>query len=147
MTIAEHIVAQARQLVGVEYRHLGRGPFAFDCLGLVLEVLKRLELMAADFDFTDYTTNVADYELQQHLEASPYLERLPTWHTALPADILLQRFHTNLPASHLLLVTARRRDALWAVHASNRTGRVVEQRVAHLERNVAAFRLIEVAHG
>lgn len=145
MTTAEKIVMQARSLQGATYRHRGRGPLAYDCLGMVLEVFKRLDLVAADFDFTDYTTNVADYQLQQYLEASPYLERLPNWRTALPADILLQRFHASQPASHLILISKRQAGALWGVHASLRSERVVEQRIAHLERNVAAFRLKEVA--
>ena len=149
MTTPDQIVSQARSLVGAEYRHLGRGPLAYDCLGVVLEVCHRLDLVAVDFDFTNYTQRVADYELQQHLEASTYLEKLSSWREAQSADILLQRFHSALPASHLILITMRQGDALWGVHASNRGAarRVIEQRIAHLERNVSAYRLKEVARG
>lgn len=145
MSTANTIVAHARQLIGFPYRHLGRGPFAFDCLGLVLTTLKRAGVMAEAFDFTNYSQNVADYELQQHLEASAYLDKLSTWKDAQPADILLQRFHSRLPASHLILISKREGSALWGVHAARRA--VMEQRIAHLERNVAAYRLKEVAHG
>lgn len=103
--------------------------------------------MPQSFDFTGYTQNVADYELEQHLDASPFVERLSTWSEAQPADILLQRFHNSLPASHLILITQRAGDSLWGVHAALRLGGVVEQRIAHLERNRAAYRLKEVVHG
>jgi cell wall-associated NlpC family hydrolase len=143
--IADAIVAHARSLIGFPYRHLGRGPIAFDCLGLVLAVCKRAGVVDPGFDFTNYTQNVADYQLQQYLEASHYLEKLPSWHEAQPADILLQRFHSALPASHLIVISKREGPAMWGVHAARRA--VLEQRIAHVERNVAAYRLKEVARG
>jgi cell wall-associated NlpC family hydrolase len=145
ISTAHQVVAHARRLVGFPYRHRGRGPIAYDCLGLVLAVCKSAGVVAEAFDFTDYTQNVADYELQQHLEASQYLDRLPSWKEAQPADILLQRFHVALPASHLIIISKREGPTLWGVHAARRA--VMEQRIAHLERNVAAYRLKEVAHG
>lgn len=147
MTTPENIVAIVRSLRGAQYRHHGRGPFAYDCLGVLLKALWCTGLAPASFNFTNYTQNVADYELQHHLEASPYVARLSNWREAQPADILLQRFYSALPASHLIVISMRQADALWGVHASNRSGFVVEQRIAHLERNVAAYRLKEVARG
>lgn len=140
---ADNIVKKARSFIGVPYRHLGRSLFGFDCLGLVLAVCKGAGVVAEAFDFTDYTQNVADYELQQHLEASQYLDKLPSWKEAQPADILLQRFHVALPASHLIIISKREGPTLWGVHAARRA--VMEQRIAHLERNVAAYRLKGVA--
>lgn len=145
MTTPEQIIASARALVGAAYRHRGRGPVGYDCLGVVLKTGWATGLVPQSFDFTNYTQNVADYELQQQLEASPYVAKLSSWQAAQPADILLQRFHSALPASHLIVISRRLGDALWGVHASRRG--VVEQRIAHLERNVAAYKLIEVAHG
>jgi cell wall-associated NlpC family hydrolase len=147
MTSPDTIVAEARSLIGAPYRHLGRGPFAYDCLGVLIYVVKRCALVPVDFDFTDYGQDTAQYVLERHLNTSAYLERLPAWREALPGDILLQRFHLSLPASHLQLITLRDGDALWGVHASNRAARVVEQRIAHTERCLAAYRLKEVARG
>ena len=141
MDLTEQIVSEARALEGAAYRHRGRGPIAYDCLGVVLKVLWRTGLAPESFDFTDYSQNVADYELQQHLDASPFVERLDSWRDAQPADILLQRFYSFLPASHLIVITRRENDALWGVHASNRVGKVVEQGIRHVERNIAAYRL------
>jgi hypothetical protein len=45
----------------------------------------------------------------------------------------------------LIVITMSHAGALWGVHAGRRG--VVEQRIAHQERNVAAFRLKEVARG
>jgi len=145
MTTQESIVSEARALIGLPFRHLGRGPFAFDCLGVVLQSFKCAGVLPAEVDFTGYSTNVSDYELEQHLDGSPHLERLSNWRESEPADILLQRFHVALPASHLRLITMRQGDALWGVHAGRRG--VVEQRIMHIERNRAAYRLKEVAHG
>src|ERR1043165_8485093 len=127
MASPEQIIIEARKLLGLPFRHHGRGPFAYDCLGVVLRVAWSTGLAPESFDFTDYTQNVADYELEQHLNASPYLERLSSWREAQPGDILLQRFHNNLPASHLIVISDRQRDSLWGIHASRRA--VVEQRI------------------
>jgi cell wall-associated NlpC family hydrolase len=145
MPTTDQIIAEARTLIGLPYRHLGRGPFAVDCLGVLIHVLKASGLAPADFDFTNYGRVTADYELEQHLDEADQLERLATWHEAQPGDVLLQRFRKNLPASHLIIVTAKRNTSLWGVHAGRRG--VVEVRVAHVERNLAAYRLKEVAHG
>jgi len=161
MATAETVITAARALVGAPYRHRGRGPIAYDCLGVVLTAGWRAGVVPDAFDFLEYSTNVADYELEQHLNACPYVERLAHWREAQPADILLQRFHNALPASHLILITQRADFAaaglatngdggrlhLWGVHASLRLGQVTEQGIVHLERNLAAYRLTGVAHG
>lgn len=145
LTIADTIIAEARAKIGLPFRHHGRGPFAYDCLGLVLHACHCAGVIPLEVDDTSYSLNVADYELEQRLNAAPYFERLPHWREAQPADILLQRFHASLPASHLRLITRREGAALWSVHAG-RNG-VVEQRVMHLERNRAAYRIKEVTNG
>jgi len=142
MPSPDQIIAEARKLIGAPYRHLGRGPFAYDCLGLVLAVFKRVGAVAQDFDFTDYSQDTSQYQLEQYLNGSDFLECLAHWKDAQPGDILLQRFHLSIPASHLILITMAERGSLWGVHASRRG--VVEQRIAHIERCVAAYRLKEV---
>src|SRR5215213_2234064 len=104
------IIAAARALIGAQYRHRGRGPIGYDCVGVVLNSAWRAGVIPKTFDFTDYTQNVAYYELEQHLNQSPYVARLNNWREAQPADILLQRFHVALPASHLILITSRELD-------------------------------------
>jgi cell wall-associated NlpC family hydrolase len=141
----ETLIADARTLIGLPYRHLGRGPFAYDCLGLVLEVVKRAGLVPAGFDYQDYSENAEHYILEQQLDASGFLTRLDNWRVARPGDLVLQKFRVNLPASHLILVTNFDGTEWWGVHASRRG--VVEQRIAHHERNHGAFRLKEVARG
>ena len=145
LTASQIVIAEARALIDAPYRHRGRGPVGWDCLGVVLNSAWSTGLVPRGFDFTDYTENVADYILEQHLDESGFLDRLSKWDLAQPGDILLQRFRKSLPASHLIIISTVERGGWWGIHASRRG--VVEQRIAHFERCVAAYRLKEVAHG
>lgn len=96
----------ARGLIGRPFAHRGRGPEAFDCWGLVMEVYRQtfgIELpdYAADGSRTHRAAAAAlvDGERGAWIELSPSAER--------PGDvILLRRFGRPL---HLGLVMGRRR--------------------------------------
>src|SRR5690242_10724691 len=106
MSVAEIVIAEARALARAKapYRHRGRGPVGWDCLGVVLKAAWATGLVPEDFDFTTYTENGADYVPERHLDESGYLDRLGSWELAQPGDILLQRFRKSLPASHLIII-------------------------------------------
>jgi cell wall-associated NlpC family hydrolase len=133
------VVAEARKLIDKPYRHLGRGPVAYDCLGVLLTVAKATRQIDPDFDYRDYTEDTSHYQLE--LEIAKHMTRLRHWQDAEPGDVLLQRFHVAQPASHIIIISQRVGDYRWGIHASRRLGRCLEQIVAHYERNHAAFRL------
>jgi cell wall-associated NlpC family hydrolase len=144
-TTPEAVVAEARKHEGEPYRHRGRTELGRDCLGLLLAVAKATGQLEPDFDYRDYTQDASTYQLVEEL--SKKMLRLDDWTTAQPGDVLLQKFHVALPASHIVILTERRGNHLWGIHASRFTGRCVEQIVRHYERIHAAFRLKGVVHG
>lgn len=133
------IVAAAKRYEGEPYRHRGRNQFGRDCLGLLLAVLKDTGQIDPNFDFHDYTKDVTRYVLER--EMNKHLLRLAAWHDAEPGDVVLQKFHLSYPASHIVIITNKRAGQWWGMHNSLVVGRCVEQRLAHHERNFAAYRL------
>lgn len=136
-TFASELVAHARGYEGVSYRHHGRSRLGLDCLGLYLVCLWEMGVSVPDF--RDYSQDVATYTLRERV--GERMTELGDWREARAGDVLLARFHVRLPASHLMVVTDAGASApTRVIHASNRTKRVVEQRLAHVERIVCAFR-------
>ena len=143
----EQFIAVVRSFDGVPYRHLGRSRFGVDCVGVLLCAAQELGIVPSDADWREYTQNVADYTLVEEIEASGYLTRLAEWTDAREGDVLLQKFHKRLPASHILIVTKFDGSYWTALHASRSSKRVEEVRVAHPERCFAAYRMKGVGDG
>ena len=143
--VREQLVAAVRPYRGAPWRHLGRSPLGVDCLGLLILAGRDAGLLPPGRDWLGYSTNTADYRLVEEMEACEFLERLPSWRDAREGDVLLQKFHSARPASHVLVVTRFDGTYWWAMHAPREGRSVVETRVAHTERCFAAFRLKGVA--
>ena len=143
----DEFIAAVRLFNGAPYRHLGRSPLGVDCLGVLVCAAHDLGLIPREVDRREYSRNVADYTLVEEIEASGYLERLPQWTDARPGDVLLQKFHKRLPASHVLIVTKFDGQYWTVLHASRASKRVEEVRLAHPERCFAAYRMKGVADG
>lgn len=143
----EQFISVVRSFDNVPYRHLGRSHMGVDCLGVLVCAARELNLIPTDADWRDYTQNVADYKLIEEIAQSGFLTRLPQWTDARSGDVLLQKFHVRLPASHILIVT-RYDGYYWtALHASRASKRVEETRIANPERCFAAFRMKGVSDG
>jgi hypothetical protein len=148
VTVArEQFVSVVRSFDRTPYRHLGRSRLGVDCLGVLVCAARELELIPVDADWREYTTNTADYRLVEEIEASGYLDRLRSWTDARPGDVVLQKFHKRLPASHVLICTQFDGTYWTVLHASRASGRVEEVRVANPERCFAAYRMKGVGDG
>lgn len=81
------IVAQARQWLGVTWRHQGRTRTGVDCIGLVIKVAHELQL--SQFDIANYSAKATDETLRdgcrQHLVEIPLA-------TMQPGDVVVMRF-------------------------------------------------------
>jgi len=143
----EQFITAVRAFDGVSYRHLGRSEFGVDCLGVLVCAARNLGLIPENADWRDYTQNVEDYRLIEEIEASGFLARLPHWTDARAGDVILQKFHSRFPASHILIVTKFDGQYWTALHASRGSKRVEEVRVAHPERCFAAYRMKGVGDG
>lgn len=145
MNITARLITAARSYVGAPYRHLGRSRFGVDCLGLLVCAARDAGLLEEERDWRDYTSRATDYTIIEEMEASGLFMRLADWRAARAGDVILQKFHARYPASHILIVTEFDGTYWRAIHASSHTGRVVEQRVGHIERCFATYRFKEAA--
>lgn len=128
----------AQSFEGVPWRHRGASRLGIDCLHLVIVAGKQAGLIPSSYLAPAYSRNTSSYELLESLKQSGYVNELESWRQAERGDLLVQKFHVKLPASHLLIVTKRTESQWWAVHAGLR--QVVTQRLIHHERCVSAFR-------
>lgn len=140
-------IAAVRAYEGAPYRHLGRSILGVDCLGAWVCAGWDTGVVPRDRDWREYTSNVADYQLVEEIEASGFMQRLPVWQDAQPGDIILQKFHKRLPASHILICTKFDSQYWTVLHASRASKRVEEVRLAHPERCFASFRMKGVSDG
>jgi cell wall-associated NlpC family hydrolase len=132
MVSRQQIVTAARAKLGAAFRHQGRGPEAYDCVGLVIKVAHELGL--SNFDSKGYTRAPNPAEMREALEANLEYVRFDT---VQPGDVLW--FRAPEP-QHLGIVTSML--PMQMVHAFQRTGRVVETGIDRFwrQRIVACFR-------
>ena len=117
----ERVVAQARTMVGVPWRHQGRKPWAVDCLGLVI-----VSMTAAGWQMqaempSGYGREPWDDALRRGLQSHFGEPVAGTW---LPGDVALFRWGKAEP-SHVGILADHPHGGISLIHASNRRG-VVE---------------------
>ena len=116
---AEKAVEHARSMLGVRWRHLGRKPWAVDCLGLVILSLRAAGCAHADAP-DRYGREPWDDQLRKGLRERPG-PPVDDWR---PGDVALFRMVRDQP-SHVGLLAPYIWGGLSLIHASNRHG-VVE---------------------
>lgn len=129
MTTRDRVIAEARALLGVRFRHQGRhAVHGLDCLGLLLVVAERSGLTIAGqparaLDACDYGSRPDAMRLQATLEQALCLRT----GSAQPGDVLLLKIQ-GAP-QHLALVSDYPQPgALGMIHAYALARRVVEHR-------------------
>ncbi|MFN4282368.1 MAG: C40 family peptidase [Alphaproteobacteria bacterium] len=65
---SDRIVAEARSWLGVPWRHQGRSRAGIDCVGLVVQVARALDL--ADYDHTAYGRRAQGQGFVEHFRAN-----------------------------------------------------------------------------
>jgi cell wall-associated NlpC family hydrolase len=88
------IVEKAREYVGKNYRHQGRGPHHYDCIGLAACVARELGLRSKDggqflanYDLNNYRRGADGRVLYRELRR--HLHLVPTFSEARDGDVLM----------------------------------------------------------
>lgn len=112
----EDIIAAARLAIGTPFRHQGRSVGrALDCAGLVIHVVRTLEIDHQDR--TDYPRRPHNNELQAQLDLQDNLDKVSGPPQA--GDILLMRFGRE--PQHLAIFTGAN-----IIHSWQQAGKVCE---------------------
>ena len=112
MTPAD-VIAEARQWVGVPFRHQGRSERGIDCVGLPIVVCQNIGLIGPNFEITNYG----------RLPSLDLVERLKSHCQPIPAPVagsLIVIAWTKI-AAHVAICTGET-----MIHAYESVGRVVE---------------------
>ena len=128
----ELMVAHARSMIGVPWRHQGRKPWAVDCLGLVELSLLHARWPGAVATPARYGREPWDDQLRRGLREhfGPPVEG--EW---LPGDVPLLRWRKAEP-SHVGILAEHPLGGLSIIHASNRPGVVEVQLIGCLRECV-----------
>lgn len=108
------VIAEARLWIGIPFMHQGRSRRGVDCIGLIIAVGQRLELVPPDFERRDYGRQPSRDELGQKIR--DYCRRLDA---PLPGCMLAMRW--NREAAHVAIFTGET-----LIHSYERVGRVIE---------------------
>jgi cell wall-associated NlpC family hydrolase len=142
MSTADEVVAAARGLLGVPFRHQGRSPEGIDCVGLVTCIAKALGISSYDavgyrrFPRAIDSTPIEAVCGREMMQIDPAEMRA--------GDVALFAYeHTR----HLAVVADYHAGGLSIVHAYEPAGKVVENRLDEewRRRLRAAYRLPGVA--
>lgn len=139
-------VRQARSYEGVRYLHQHSDrAVGVDCIGLVMAVARdfgcRFNLQRDDLNYSWADPN--GYHLVERLRTE--MVELADWRAALPADVLVMRWHRRRPPQHCGIVTVNEPALVECVHASRKAGRVSTVRWDMLNLITHAFRVAELA--
>lgn len=152
--LASVIVAKARALLGVPWRHRGRNQNGLDCIGLVLLALlsagwkpKNMEAVARlDYDRTSTADELLAVLGGEGVSVA-LCDKTRLDQTLQAGDVVVFRFPDHTWTQHMGLVTASGADGVYFIHAratgDKSTSRVVEHSLADgwLEALDAAFRI------
>ena len=133
----DDLIASARELLGLPFRHQGRSPSGkVDCAGVICHVAARSGIPY--LDQTGYPRQPGGSRLENALDNQPSLSRVPISQMAA-GDILLMRFDGE--PQHLALYTGEN-----IIHAYETMGKVVEHALTDTWRRriVRAYRFAGV---
>jgi cell wall-associated NlpC family hydrolase len=131
----EALIAAARELLEMPFRHQGRSPSGkTDCAGVIVHVAARNNIPHDDQN--DYPRLPGGSRLETALENQDYLARVPVAQIQA-GDVLLMKF-AGAP-QHLGLFTGEN-----IIHAYESVGKVVEHRLSDewKRRIVRAYRFV-----
>jgi cell wall-associated NlpC family hydrolase len=114
-TDAAAVVREARNWVGVPYRHQGRDRGGIDCVGLPIVVLRSLGLVVPEFAALDYSRTPRPDDLERRF--LPSCTPLPH---AVPGCVVTLRLVRSI--MHLAILT----DTDTLIHVMEKHARVVE---------------------
>lgn len=119
-------IEAARELLGARFMHKGRGPFAVDCVGLVIIALDKAGLPVRPLDCIDYEEKRAwDYGLE---DAVGKVAKPTSLDAIQPGDLVIIQWPRTPAPSHVALVTNYVYGGLGLIHAYSRGG-VVEHAI------------------
>lgn len=110
---ADRVVAHARSMLGVRWRHMGRKPWAVDCAGLVL-----LSLRAAGWPKTDSPASYGREPWEDSLRKTLSENLGQPVDDMRPGDIVLIRWGKHDP-SHVGVIGDYTFGGLSIIHADN----------------------------
>lgn len=131
-------VAIARSYLDTPFRHQGRLPgVGIDCVGVFICLAREMRWVAEDFDITGYRRVPDGHTLVHHLH--DHFDEIPK-EAMRPGDFLCVAFDKH--PHHVGVVADYPHGGLGMIHASSRSGKVVEHRLVFSNemRFVAAFR-------
>ena len=146
----QKIAEQARSWLGTRWHHQGRlkkstrDKGGVDCIGLVIGVMRELEMydakgekLLADYDRKDYSALPDGHRLRADIEV--HFRQIDT-RDMRPGDLLLLRFQEN--PQHVGFVTDYVHGGLGIIHCHARAKKVVEHDLSDKWRKliVAAYR-------
>lgn len=115
---AAELIAAARALIGKPYKHQGRGPSGFDCIGLILNIAQPRGLLARAPGHADYG-RVGQPELERIVREN--CDQLPPWSVAPAGAMVLIRWPGANFAQHCALCAGET-----LIHCCGIMGKVVE---------------------
>lgn len=128
------IVDHARSLLGVPFKHQGRNALGMDCVGVLIDLAKYLQL---DYPGTKqrYNFNPQTYSIRAELEK--YLVPVPL-ENMQPGDVVIMCILGNEPHVGIL---AEHDGDLTLIHSYQTVGKIVEHRLdaKWLRRIVGAY--------
>jgi cell wall-associated NlpC family hydrolase len=111
------VIAKARELLGVPYRHQGRSHIAVDCIGVIVVVVRDLALIDVDlFIPANYTARPRDGLLERYVASVCVPSEGP-----VAGGFALFRWAPTAPAAHCAILTG---DTM--IHSYKTVGRVTE---------------------
>jgi cell wall-associated NlpC family hydrolase len=116
MATRAQVVAEARRWLGTRWRHQGRGAEGIDCAGLLLAVVRALDLLPAE-QIAAVETQTAGYGRYPRGDALKRAldERLGRTAVPQPGDVLLMRFEAE--PQHVALLASRPDGTPSLIHA------------------------------
>ena len=137
---ANDIVSVANELVGLIYRHQGRGKEGVDCVGVPIYIAHRLGL--SDWDTKDYGPRPA-LQVFNKMIITTGATRIPM--SDLSHGDMVQVSWDGAPPVHVGIIEVDERDQMWMIHAFLLHRKVSRDPVTlKIERSfVAAWRLPE----